>query len=68
MGDLRLQVGDVTFNGEVTGLEEEGRVYLFESGQRMTHSHFFQLRDCIVGKVRRPTPSGLVQVWPEVEG
>lgn len=66
---FKLQVGDVTdLKGEVVALEEDGRVYLFDNGQRMTHSHFFQLRDCIVGKVHRPTPEGLVQVWPEVKG
>lgn len=67
---FELKVGDVSdFLGTLRLILEDGAVYEFgdrDGKARITRAEFFQLRPQVTGKVHRPTPEGLVQVWPEV--
>ena len=65
----------VTFQGK-PGKWVVEELYSLSTGFRMVRirrgkyqvKHLAQARIHSTSKVHRPTPSGLVQVWPEVEG
>ena len=69
MGEFRLQVGDVVTiqrNPEPKIVEMVGRLNIWFANDPVAYT-LFDLRT-MLKEVHRPTPSGLVQVWPEVEG